>query len=600
MVDAVARETANEGGKEVRMSKSNSAMQSHFNLVDEPWVSCVYVDGRAKDVSLRTVFRDAPFIRTLSGDLPQQETALLRFLLGIMYRAFLDEGMSRGDMRLMWKSMWESGRFAEGYLDEYLDAFHDRFHLIGGDRPFYQTPGLAYAGDKTMDSIGEIIADVPKPDKFLFAMRSMPSLNDGIDLAQAARWLIFAQSYDVAGIKSPVVGNTHVNKGKVYAPKGLPGTGWQGTIGTIALEGDTLFETLMLNWCLYIPGGADLFGLADDVPPWEHDVAPTADLHVISTFTGPVGALTMQSRRILLVPNERQERIVGVINCYGDVIAAYDTDSCETMTAWYASIPQQKKLGLGAPPLMPTTHKAGRALWRGLTPILSADPNGRDMRPTVVRWVEELQEQHCIDGDRHTLSLIKVHAQGMTYGTQSSVYESGIDDAVDLNTAFIRRDFPAIATVVDVVSATDEAVEKALSVFITNLRVAAGDKTGGDRMKTVKERVKEEAYARLDAVFRDHLAAFGPECDCESYRNEWQDDVHRILLDIGRDYLSDADVRAFGEHANGGIGSDWMSAARAQRIFRAQLNRILGRLSQPTDSPATDDTATEPAYEGAQ
>ena len=582
------------------MSESNDGTQSQFNLVDELWIPCVYVDGHVEEVSLKTLFRDAPRIRALSGDLPQQEMALLRFLQAILYRAFLEEGMSREDMRSMWRHMWELGRFEEAYVEEYLEAFHDRFHLIGGDRPFYQTPGLAYAGDKTMDPISEMIADVPKPDKFLFAMRSMPSLDDGIDLAQAARWLIFAQAYDIAGIKSPVVGNTHVNKGKVYAPKGLPGTGWQGTIGTIALEGDTLFETLMLNWCLYIPGGADLFGIADDVPPWEPDETPTSDMRVLPSFTGPVGAFTMQTRRILLVPNERQDRIIGVINCYGDAIAAYNTDSCETMTAWYASIPQQKKLGLGAPPLMPTTHKAGRALWRGLTPILSVDPDARDTRPAVVRWAEELQERRCLDRDSHTLSLVTVHAQGMTYGPQSSVYESGIDDAVALNAAFVRRDFPAIATVVDVVSATDEAVEKALSVFITNLRVAAGDKTGGDRMKTVKERVKEEAYARLDAVFRDRLAAFGPERDCESYRNEWQDDVHRILLDIGRDYLSDADVRAFGEHANSGIGSDWMSAARAQRIFRAQLNRILGRLSQPTDSPATDDTATEPAYEGAQ
>ena len=582
------------------MSESNDGTQPRFNLVDEPWIPCVYVDGHVDEVSLKTLFRDAPRIRALSGDLPQQETALLRFLLAILYRAFLDEGVSREDMRSMWKHLWEIGCFEEGYIEEYLEAFHDRFHLIGGDRPFYQTPGLAYAGDKTMDPIGEMIADVPKPDKFLFAMRTMPSLDDGIDLAQAARWLVFAQAYDVAGIKSPVVGNTHVNKGKVYAPKGLPGTGWQGTIGTIALEGGTLFETLMLNWCLYIPGGADLFGIADDVPPWEPDEAPTSDMRVLSSFTGPVGAFTMQSRRVLLVPNERQDRIIGVINCYGDAIAASNTDSCETMTSWYASIPQQKKLGLGAPPLMPTTHKAGRALWRGLTPILSVDPDARDMRPAVVRWVEELQERRCLDRDSHTLSLVTVHAQGMTYGTQSSVYESGVDDAVDLNAAFVRRDFPAIATVVDVVSATDEAVEKALSVFITNLRVAAGDKTGGDRMKTVKERVKEEAYARLDGVFRDRLAAFGPERDCESYRRDWQNDVHRILLDIGRDYLGDADVRAFSEHANSGIGSDWMSAARAQRIFRAQLDRILGRLPQPSDSPAADDTATEPAYEGAQ
>lgn len=46
-------------------------------------------------------------------------------------------------------------------------------------------------------------------------------------------------------------GNTHVNKGKVYAPKGMLGTGWLGGIGGLYAEGRNLFETLMLNWVLY-------------------------------------------------------------------------------------------------------------------------------------------------------------------------------------------------------------------------------------------------------------------------------------------------------------------------------------------------------------
>lgn len=143
------------------------------------------------------------------------------------------------------------------------------------------------------------------------------------------------------------------------------------------------------------------------------------------------------------------------------------------MTAWRSSVTQQKKLGLPAPPHMPVVHDAGKALWRGLEPILCASDEG-DSRPGLIRWLEEIRTE-ILESEKHVLDLVTIHAQGMTYGTQSSVFETGIDDTLSLNSVMFRHDYSGIASVLDVVKCTDGAV-LALSQFVRNLRAASGDK----------------------------------------------------------------------------------------------------------------------------
>ena len=547
-----------------------------FNLLDKPWIPSVLSDGSLRELSLREVFHVAPSIRSISGDLPQQSMPLMRLLLAILYCAYCDTEASRADSLKLWNYLWKRGSFDANVLDGYFDEFHDRFYLLDPERPFYQVSGLAYVGGKEYDPVGVMIADVPKPDKFLFSMRS-PNALESIDFAQAARWLVFLQAYDTAGIKSPVIGNTRINKGKVYAPKGLAGTGWLGVIGPIMVEGESLFRTLLLNWCLYDPAddGVRLFGNKDDVPPWESDDSSGPDLTVRTAFTGPVDALTFQSRRLRLVPNNDGTRIIGVVNCYGDVIAAYDTDACEKMTAWRVSETQQKKLGLSTPPLMPVTHDAGKALWRGLGPILAVAD--RDLRPGVLRWVEELQANGCLASQEHVLAMFSIHTQGMTYGTQSSVYETGVDDMLTLPLSFSRKDYPAINTVVDIIDSIRMSVDLVLSNYVRNLCIAAGDHASGNRAQAASDHVREDAYARLDALFRDRLAGFTADKDYESYGNAWRDDIHRVLLGIGREYLEDANVPMFTERDSGRMGM--MNAARATQLFLGGLNKSLGKIA---------------------
>ena len=540
-----------------------------FNLVRKAWVPVIYLDGAAREVSLSQLFADAPRIRQIAGDIPQQTLPMLRLCEAIMYRAYgraFPEPPAQPDMLAFWRALWDNGAFDE-LVEEYLTEFEPAFDLFG-EKPFYQVPGLTYASkDKDFDPIGEIIADVPKPGKFLFSMRS---LNAPTSLAfpEAARWLLFFQAYDCAGIKTPVEGNTHVNKGKVYPPKGFFGTGWLGSIGGVFLEGSNLFETLMLNWVLYDsaePGKA-LFGNPNDLPPWERP-SPGCD-YVVRNPVGPVGMDTWQCRRARLVTDDADRRVVGIVSCYGDVVRPTQTPGFETMTAWRESPQQQKALGTPFVPLMPKAHDCSKAFWRGLASIVARAP-GADLRPGVLRWVETLRAS----GARGLSGSVPVHAQGVEYGSQSSVIANTFDDCIDLGSAMLRGDSPAAAAAVEVVAQADNAVFQ-LVVLARSVEQAAGDKRIGGAETRFSDDVREHAYADLDGLFRSRIAGFDEAQPVEGYCQAWAADVHRTLLRLGEACVSQSGVSPFQRRATG-------SVAEAASKFRRQLDKILGPLSAP-------------------
>ncbi|WP_249936560.1 type I-E CRISPR-associated protein Cse1/CasA [Bifidobacterium longum] len=186
----------------------------------------------------------------------------------------------------------------------------------------------------------------------------------------------------------------------------------------------------------------------------------------------------------------------------------------------------------------------GIVAWSGTHPMCGDDG---DFRPGIIRWLEEIRTE-VLDSEEHVLNMVAIHAQGMTYGTQSSVFETGIDDKLSLNMVMFRHDYAGIAAVVDVVKSTDKAVT-ALTMFVRNLRSAAGDHSG--KTQEIADRIRESAYADLDLLFRDRLANFDESQDPVMYSNAWLDEVHRLLLTMGRDYLSQSPVPVFEEHESG-------------------------------------------------
>lgn len=564
---------------------------SSFNLLNEPWIRCVYVDGAVRLVSLRQLFKDASKIRSIAGDIPQQDMPLLRLALAIMYCVYGDQfasDPSEKELRQLWLDIWEAGEFDSEMVEKYLVQYERRFDLFDKEYPFFQTPNLEYI-NKNSDPVGELIADVPKPEKMLFSMRSGEGVKS-ISYAEATRWLVFFQSYDIGGIKSPVEGNTHFDsQNKVHAPKGMVQTGWLGNIDGIYLSGNSLFETLMLNWVLYGPGGGDesviLLGRPDDFAPWERD-EQTSDLIVQRYFRGVIDALTLQARRMRLIC-DGDSHVSGCVICYGDCIAPYDQNKVEQMTAWRENLKLQKDLGRSTPPITARHHNANTNLWHSLAPILSYESKATDLRPGVIRWIDELQEKTNWRHSEHPLKSITLRSQGMTYGTGSSVYEATIDDSLVISTMMCRHDFDGISALLDVVGCASRAID-ALATFVRNLQVSSGrwvtkkDQQPEKPVANMMNDIREAAYVRMDQLFRVRIAEFTEEEEPERYSSEWKNEVHRILLQMGEEYLGQSSVSAFDTHEfESKQGMKAMNTGVAQLQFKGALNAVLGCLQTP-------------------
>ena len=568
----------------------------HFNLITDPWILAIYQDDTCREVSIEAVFRDAEEIREISGDSPQQVEPILRLLLAILYRQLSQEGAKTEDTLLdWWEETWENGHFDLDRIFSYLESVRDRFDLFDEDHPFYQLAGLEYTkkdpnGKEHTDGVDELVADVPKSDKFLFSLRSKDRI-DGLSFAEAGRWLIFQQAYATAGIKTPVKGNTHVKSGKVYPPKRAVGTGMLGAEGGMFLEGATLFQTLMLNLVLFdnARGGRPIVGCREDMPSWEEgEVSPDYRIPSPGEPHGPIQCYTWQSRRMRLVPNDEGDRVIGVISCYGDIPVVLDKGGSEPMTAWRPSPAQQKNLGLSYVPRLPKTHDPSRAIWRGLASIVSVGQDG-DLRPGVVRWIEHLRYEEVLSPEE--FPVVAIHAQGMVYGTQNSVFADAIDDKFDLSVSLFEHDSHACNRALATIDSINQAVGKVVN-FVSNTQRAAGDKASTVVATQERNRVRESVFAGLDAICRTRLAHFPNEADdVETYCAEWRDEVRRRLLSYATRYLNACDRSFFEEH-------EGMTVGRAMAILRAGLFETLGKLEKSKQSPEdTMDITTEKGKE---
>ena len=507
---------------------------------------------------------EAHRIRRLSGEIPGEGLALLRFLLSLVYCIYAPpEEAGEKEKRERWGELRSQGRFEMGEVEEYLDDFPFEFDLFDDNHPFYQAPNLAYMGEKEFDPISEFMLDIPKPEKFLFSMRG-PEHLDSLPLDLAARYLIVSQAYDTAGIKSPVVGNTSARNGKAYAPKGALGTGWCGALGGIYLEGGSLFETLLLNFVLFLSNTS--VTAPDDYAPWERE-ASSADTCQREP-AGPIDLLTWQSRRIRLIPNEDSSSVCGVIISYGDVLIPANKQRFEMMTGWRESKQQQKKLGTATVPLMPVAPDTARALWRGL-PSLLALADGGKLRPGVIRWMSELQDAQSAEDWRLNVRIV---CQGVSYGTQSSVVDDAITDSVDLRATLLRKDSEAVIKMLDVIDRTDQAVG-VLVRFVQNVERAQGDKRRYDSYsdsaaQASREDIRESAYDALDALYRSRIAEF-PDERVDEYCLAWRKEAQFVLRKLANTYVSRRHVSCFSEHDDVSVGQAlaWFEGGLVKALF---------------------------------
>jgi CRISPR system Cascade subunit CasA len=534
-----------------------------FNLMDQP---CVPV-GRGRsidDVSLREALLASHEIDGLALEHAVQEPPLLRLLVAIVLRAF---GPPRDARDLTGR--WRERRFPEAPLEAYLNSVAGAFDLFSPDHPFAQVANLHTSNDETKAS-SLLIPAIPSGNNVpLFAGRTE---GDPVPLtpAEAFRWLLSTHAWDTAAIKSGAVGDPAVKSGKTT---GNP-TGPLGQLGVVIPIGSTLFETILLN----LPWRADGTD-PNDIPHWEKKV-PASPAWERRQPLGVVELLTWQSRRIRLVPTQREDGSVvveQVVVAGGDRLV--NTPEYEPHTAWNIV----KVAKPGDPPMRPRRHQSGQAAWRGLPALLALKPDARSKTQTSTLLTQlAVLEGGTVLTDDYPLLLRTV---GVEYGNMFAVVENVIADQLPLPVAALRADL-GLRDLLEQIASQAKALHDAANFLHGDLRRAAG----GDPVPWDKsQRPGELVLHALNGVVRRILTGFQTsdvnKVLIESATVAWQQAARRTTLDTVEPLLRAAPPETFlGRPISPELR---VTAGTAESAFRRRLAETLPRARAPRTSPPT-------------
>lgn len=337
-----------------------------FNLIDEPWIPCVVPGKDAPQLfSLRDTLRKAHSLKEIAADSPLVTASLYRLCLAVLHHIFGPRD-SHAWYRL-WQTReqgtWTAEQAAE--LDAYFVAptRYRRFDLFASERPFYQ------ANDARVKPvcIANLRVEVSSSQATLFD-HHQEAQQPAFTPAEAARALAASQTFGLGGLSG------------VRNVSFVDGIGAQGII--FLAEGDTLFETLLLNLFPY-PTKDDVFYTdpETDVPAWdaEDPLAPRSEPR------GYLDLLTWPNRRVLLLPEQTEAGVV-----IRQMKWAPDLQlSKKTLDPMQRYHPNTDASSSKKQPWLPLRFNADRALWRDSYTLLAK--LSKDIRPPYVsQWLADL------------------------------------------------------------------------------------------------------------------------------------------------------------------------------------------------------------------
>ena len=490
-----------------------------FNLLDEQWIRVIDRDCNIMEVSLIQLFRDAHIFKDLCGELPTQDFAVMRLLLAVLHTVFsrydIDGRASLlndpDDALDRWAELWENEKFPAEVITEYLESQRESFYLFHPERPFYQVAEM-----KELKKIKNGEYDAQKLNgmlsksghkKRLFSMVSGAE-KYSLSKSQATRWLVNLNAFDDNALKAGA------------------GIGWLGELGLIAVVGDNLFETLMLNFITYNINSDEIW--KDEKPIWENRNKIPLDKRQIVFPDNPSELFTLQSRRIFLKCSG--DRVEGYKILGGDFFEK-ESAFCEPMTLW--KLPNKGNF------YIPKSHDSSVQFWREFSSIASSTDN---KKPGVVFWLKILNDTEIINKKYS----VRLKIASIKYsGSQRSSIENVYSDSLQMHASLLSemsREWQRV--ILDSVEFCDNILKKIWS-FAKNVNLAEGGdfvpKENKCSARVFANKLKSEFYNRIDAPFRKWLYMLDPETDdAEEKEREWRGKCVRIASELGEEIAKQA------------------------------------------------------------
>ncbi len=527
-------------------------MNSEFNLLDEPWILVTYSDDSDKEVSLLKLFDDAHRIKTLNGESTTQNVSILRLCLAVLYTVVCRYDISgceshitcKEDAVQRWSELWNNGEIESDVVNKYLDSYRDRFYLFDSNRPFYQDAALGKVLEQEYKNVnvkkgiadvacnylgvGKLIGNLSESGNKRRLFRAINA--DSLKYDEAARWLINYMNIDDKSIKKPtpkVCGNL-------------------GEIGCTYLEGDNLFETLMLN--LVFNNNTD-----DDPeqnPAWEDDSTVSENEEVVCTNLSQL--YTFQCRRIYL--DRQNGTVVGFKATAGRCYDQYP--KFEPMTAWRKIENKDKTTDI-----VPKKNSAEVHLWRNMQ-ILIADGKSK---PGVVDWISELEDEEIIDED----FTVQVRTVGLEYGTMTSSIANTFSDELDF-AAVILQKVPTLRNSIIMQIDITKLFAEAFASFAAESFLAKGGDKGekGCNITNEKKKARADFYASIDVPFRDWLSQVGVRITTEKEIGDtWWGIVKEKSILLAKSAVSNSPESAV-------LGKNGRSIAAAYNWFLYKISSV--------------------------
>lgn len=559
---------------------------SRFNLLKEPWVLVMPDEkGPSEQVSLVQLFQNAHKYKQLAGEIQMQNFAILRLLLAVLHTVFsrfnfegkpypylaLDEKFKqleeldeddlenhRGNLKATWEHLWKRKSFPEIVMD-YLCCWKDRFYLFDEKYPFYQvtkeelfkrpikagkgsSPTKVYPKtlNRTISESGNKIA--------LFSPRYEVDANKNrMSEAELARWLILYQG---------VVGTG--DKARYENFEGTNSKGWIYDIGGIALRGESLYDTLLLN--LSLPHPEEKYQTTIQRPCWEQTGDEIVTKLLLGYSVDNLAELyTNWSRAIFVDPETQVEKDFTIGTVKLPEINHLD-QFVEPMTLW-----RYRTTGPNKDFRTPQKHRMNTSFWRSFgTIFLSKEAN--DKRPGIIDWFYEIERI-----TNQTNAVIVGYGMESDGNATSWLPIEEYFDTLDINELVLAdvRDDGWVVRINGEVEKTKEIIENTFGRFVNEIK---GIRNIEGREFTNK--LILQAYYEVDLPFRFWLNSLEVNQDKEERIHEWRLNL-RAIIRKQADFLA----QSAGHRDYKGICKEdrpFKNIATAYNQFDYWLNKNLG------------------------
>lgn len=482
-----------------------------FNLWDESWIYVTDEQFVLRKVSLMEALCNAHHFRDLAGETETQNFAMLRLLLAVLLTVFTrcdengtDSPIEQPQQALKrWETIWNNGQFPAKPIQDYCNHWHQRFWLFDDSHPFFQVPEIDGTQNPAKKMNGALVESKNKVQ--LFSLRNGIQ-KEQLDNDEAARWLVYLQSFGDCAAKKP-----------------SPKMSWVGSIGCVFAKGETLFETLMLNFTL-LKNSNELWGTPK--PSWECNTPKTEKLTEIAMPDNLPELYTLQCRRVKLQCEN------GVVNSYIEAAGDYfekESAFVEQMTFW------AKKEEKGVEVIYPKIHDATRQMWRDFPTIMGI----KGEKCGVMKWIARLKTNNCLEKTK----MVSFQIVGVVYGSMCCGISDEFSDSLQFH-ATLLQDFRR--ELQEKISKEVENCEK-LATAVYRLAEELEKACGGDG-KTASKHAKEQFYHHVDIPFRQWLAELEPQQTPKEENQalkSWRKTAQTIARTLGREMVEQCGIQGF-------------------------------------------------------